>query len=102
MNSIKIFFTSGLILILFQSCLIVNNFYETPSKTLTKEFGHKSNITKKLNPSGEFVDLKNRKSEIYFIDEIKPKGHLVIIDSLATDSLVKMIIIKDTIVKNYN
>jgi hypothetical protein len=69
---------------------------------LTKEFGHKSNITKKLNPSGEFVDLKNRKSEIYFIDEIKPKGHLVIIDSLATDSLVKMIIIKDTIVKNYN
>ena len=102
MKSIKKFFTSGVILILFQSCLIVNYFYETPSKTSTKEFGHKSNITKKLIPSGEFVDLKNRKSEIYFIDEIKPEGNLIIIDSLATDSLVKMIIIKDTIVKNYN
>jgi len=82
---------------------MINHFHENPSiKNSTKELDENPNGTKILYGSGKFVDLKNGKSEIFFIDNIKPKGHLVIIDSLAQDSLVKMIIVNDTIIKNYH
>ena len=92
-------------LILFQSCIVVehtvNHFHEKSSvKNSIKELDKNFNETKRFYGSGEFVDLKNGKSEIFFMDNIKPKGHLVIIDSLAQDSLVKMIIVNDTIIKN--
>jgi len=102
MEIFRIFFLI-LTLISFQSCMMINHFHENPSiKNSTKELDENPNGTKILYGSGKFVDLKNGKSEIFFIDNIKPKGHLVIIDSLAQDSLVKMIIVNDTIIKNYH
>jgi len=95
-RSVNIFY-SAIFLIFFQSCLIVNNFYKTPSKNTNEE--NKKN-DKILRGSGKFVELNNRKQEVYFSDDITPKGFLVIADSLAKDSLKRIIIVNDTIIKN--
>ena len=95
-RSVNIFY-SAIFLIFFQSCLIVNNFFKTPSKNANEE--NKKN-DKILRGSGKFVELNNRKQEIYFSDEITPKGFLVIADSLAKDSLKRIIIANDSIIKN--
>jgi hypothetical protein len=67
---------------------------------LTKNNNDHLGNTKILITSGKFIDIKNSKAEIYFIDDIKPQGHIIIIDSLDQDSIVKMIIVNDSIVKN--
>ena len=100
MNLIKKFITLSFILILLQSCLIVSNLYQGSTKSLTKNNNDHLGNTKILIPSGKFIDIKNSKAEIYFIDDIKPQGHIIIIDSLDQDSIVKMIIVNDSIVKN--
>ena len=102
MNLIKKFTILSLIVLSFQSCLIISNLYQKSPKRRVKESDDQSINTKTLNPSGKFIDIKNGNAEIYFIDDIKPQGHIIIIDSLDQDSLFKMIIVKDSIVKNYN
>ena len=84
------------ILIFFQSCFLLNRFVKNPSNKLNED----SSGIKIYNPSEEFVDLKSRKSEVYFIDELKPEGHIIVIDSLTQDSLIKILIVSDTIIKN--
>ena len=83
------------ILVLFQSCFLVNRFVKNPSNKLNED----SIGIKTYNPTEEFVDLKSGKSEVYFIDELKPEGHIIVIDSLIQDSLIKILIISDTITK---
>ena len=102
MNTFKNLFYLIFLLILFKSCRIINkpdviNFMKNQDKLINKN----SSKVKRLLRSGKFVDLENGRSEIFFTDNIKPKGYLSIVDSLAQDSLVKMIIKNDSIVKNY-
>lgn len=101
MKIFKTLFYLSFLIILIKSCRIINNPNKTShNKKNDKLINKTSEETKKIYSSGKFVDIKKRRSEIFFIDDIKPKGHLVLIDSISQDSLVKMIIVNDTIIKN--
>jgi len=83
------------------SCNMASNFQENISANLkTKKPLKKTDEIKTLIGTGEFVNLKNRKHEIFFMDIVKPKGYFFVKDSLDMNYLVKRIIINDTLLKN--
>tara|TARA_B100001778_G_scaffold281975_1_gene247306 strand:- start:166 stop:453 length:288 start_codon:yes stop_codon:yes gene_type:complete len=95
MKVVKNIFYVFILLICLQSCLIINNINKQDASK-SKNKAPKNQGQKILKGSGEFVDLKHGSSEIFFTDNLGPKGYISVVDSIASDSLVR-IVVKDSL-----